>query len=168
MRRSRKSNTLKLFRVSVLSKKIDSQACYTPHAVKTVHAAPKHSDCISRYNITIDTFDSTVLTYNQLEACRKIVARCMRRHKAISTYLTCLKFTLPITAKSKNSRMGKGKGGVAAYVASVNKFDTIFILRNVTLSCASGILCKIAYKLPISLCLSIRSATRYHFSSVHS
>lgn len=160
----------KLFRSSLLNKKIDSQAVYKPHRMQVFagkHKIEKQTDGIARKHYAIVAFDSTIITYNQMEACRKIVVRRIKRHKAISTYLTCLKFTLPLTSKGEHSRMGKGKGGVLSYVARVKTFDTLFVLRNFTHACAAGILLQMAYKLPFRIGLRINSMTRSNFSGVH-
>jgi ribosomal protein L16/L10AE len=60
-----------------------------------------------------------------------------------------VRFTLPCTAKSKNARMGKGKGGVSSFVSRINELSPLFLLRNVNYICASRGAHDVSTKLPV-------------------
>jgi ribosomal protein L16/L10AE len=152
----------KLFRGSLLKKKRDSHVFYTNHHIENIAS----SCVIQRSNYIIASSDFIILNYNQIEACRKIIARRIRRLRPKGTYLNPLKFTLPFTSKSKNSRMGKGKGSVSHFVTRVKAFDTLFVLRNSTHACAARILLKVGHKLPMGVCLLVKSTRSYKLLSV--
>jgi ribosomal protein L16/L10AE len=137
----------KLFRTSLFEKKQDSNVLYNRHNVK----CNTLSYGITRFNCLIAISEFALLTHNQLEACRKIIARRIRKFKPKANYYSPLKFTLPTTVKSKNSRMGKGKGKFNIFIARVKAMEPIFILRNVTIGCALGLANKIRHKLPVAL-----------------
>jgi ribosomal protein L16/L10AE len=139
----------KLFRTSLFEKKHDSNVQYNVHNV--IYNTVSYG--IKRYNCMIAISEPALLTHNQIEASRKIVARRIRKFKPKASYYSPLKFTLPLTVKSKNSRMGKGKGKFSMFIASVKAMEPIFILRNVTSGCAVGLANKLRHKLPVALCV---------------
>jgi ribosomal protein L16/L10AE len=145
---------VKLFRSTLLKKKTAIHLMYNLHHIEQ---APTNNllGGIKRYNFILASLDFAILNYNQIEACRKIISRRIRRLKPKGFYILPLKFTLPCTEKSKNSRMGKGKGSVVQFVTRVKAFDTIFVLRNLTYACAARILLKVVHKLPMAISLFI-------------
>lgn len=159
----------KLFRTSLFEKKQESNVLYNRHNVQreTLHYG------ITRFNCMIAISEFALLTHNQLEACRKIIARRIRKCKPKASYYSPIKFTLPTTVKSKNSRMGKGKGKFNMFIARVKALEPIFILRDVTNGCAMGLANKIRHKLPVAVCVfrytysnsDAKLVDRYHFNT---
>lgn len=114
----------------------------------------------------ICSFSSLLLDYNKFESCRKVATRILKRQKPKGFFFPCFRFSLPYTRKSKNARMGKGKGGFSKFTHRLNSFSPLFFLHNVSLICATRVLIEIKYKLPISLCLlSIKSLVENSFFS---
>lgn len=147
----RRGRKYKLFRKCLLNKKKETSVVYNQHHVACNAGKIKLCDVLSSYYCIISPRDSAILTQNQLEACRKIVARRIRRIKPKASYYSPLTFTLPLTTKSKNSRMGKGKGKFSSFIARVKAMEPIFVLRNVPIGCAIGLANKMRHKLPVDL-----------------
>jgi ribosomal protein L16/L10AE len=106
----------------------------------------------------ICSFSSIILSSSQFESCRKVVTRIIRRQKPKASFLPLVKFTLPRTSKSKNARMGKGKGGIDGFVSRVDVFGSLFLLRGVSIICAAKICKQVQKKLNANICvLSLRS-----------
>ena len=115
---------------------------------------------LQRSNFYICAFNSFLLDNSQYESCRKIVTRIMRKQKPKAKFRTCVKFTLPYTSKSKNARMGKGKGGIVKYVNRLKMFGQLFYLQDVTAICAVKTMQQLQHKVPQKLCvLSIHTTT---------
>lgn len=72
--------------------------------------------------------ESGLLTARQIEACRQVINRTLKRKGKIwiRTFPD-----LPITAKPTEVRMGKGKGAVKAWVCSIKKGKILFELDGV-------------------------------------
>ena len=82
---------VKLFRSSLLDRQMDTHVMYSKHHIDSTASLCE----IKRSNYIIASLDFSVLNYNQIEACRKIIARRIRRLRPKGTYLNPLKFTLP-------------------------------------------------------------------------
>jgi ribosomal protein L16/L10AE len=95
---------------------------------------------------------SLLIDSNQLEACRKIISRVIRRQKPKTTFSCLIRVNTPYTSKAKNSRMGRGKGTFSKFVKMVYAYSPIFLLRNVSVFCAMSIINKIRHKLKHPLC----------------
>jgi ribosomal protein L16/L10AE len=104
-------------------------------------------------NYIITAATGTVLTQNQIEACRKVLVRILRRQKPKPTYISCLRLKLPYTQKSKNARMGKGKGSVMYSISRIGAGAAISVIRGARLVCATKALAQMEHKLPIHLSL---------------
>lgn len=91
------------------------------------------------------------ITKNQIESCRQLLSRFCKRYKG--QYKTIVRCNVPITAKSKNARMGKGKGSIDRLVAPLPSFSPIFIISNLSLQSVHIVTTKMNYKLPFRLCV---------------
>jgi ribosomal protein L16/L10AE len=110
------------------------------------------------HDFYICSFSGILLSSSQLESCRKVVTRIIRRQKPKASFLALAKFTLPYTSKSKNSRMGKGKGGIDSLMSRIDVFGPLFLLRGVSFICAVKICKQVQKKLQARTCvLSVRS-----------
>ena len=96
---------------------------------------------------------SFLVDFSKFDSCRKVATRILKRQKPKGFLFPCFKFTLPYTRKSKNARMGKGKGSFDKFVSTLNCYSPFFFLHNVSLICAARVLMQIEHKLPVSLCL---------------
>lgn len=83
---------------------------------------------------------------NHLEACRVAVARKMKGAGKLWINIFPHK---PVTKKPAETRMGKGKGELDHWVASVKRGKIIFEISGVPTSFAKIILRLIAFKLPL-------------------
>jgi len=98
------------------------------------------------------------MSSSQFESCRKVITRIIRRQKPKASFLPLVKFTLPLTSKSKNARMGKGKGGIDGFVSRIDVFGSLFLLRGVSIICAAKISKQVQKKLNAKVCvMAIRS-----------
>lgn len=77
-----------------------------------------------------------VTDLTQFEASRVIMTRELRRSRLLSRKKRSLWVypiaSWPFSKKSSQSRMGKGKGLISEYKASVARFSPVFKLRNIT------------------------------------
>jgi large subunit ribosomal protein L16 len=99
------------------------------------------------------SFSNALLTYSQLESCRKVVTRIIKRQKPKGMFLQSGVVSMPFTQKAKNARMGRGKGGIQGYVLCTKIYSALFVLRNVSSACASRAAAQIQKKLSIDVCL---------------
>lgn len=68
-----------------------------------------------------------VLLENQIEAFRRVIAKkSFKKAKLIRK----IKPTIPITAKSKNARMGKGKGKFKLYISNIKYGQKLFEIKS--------------------------------------
>lgn len=88
------------------------------------------------------------LKFKHIEACRKTLKRGLRKKGALWIRV----FTwAPVTKKSVGLRMGKGKGGIAYWIAPIKKGQIIFEINGVNLFKSISILRKALTKLPIKV-----------------
>ncbi|MGK0184825.1 MAG: large subunit ribosomal protein L16 [Verrucomicrobiales bacterium] len=87
----------------------------------------------------LQTLDRGWITSNQIEACRIAVNRYLKRKGKVWIRIFPHK---PITARPPETRMGKGKGAPAAWVAVVRPGNVLF-----ELSGASETVAKEAFRL---------------------
>lgn len=153
------STRKKLFRSLLLNQRI--RAAEISRAVFTGRM-PK----VKIQDFYISSFSSIIMSSSQFESCRKVITRIIRRQKPKASFLPLVKFTLPLTSKSKNARMGKGKGGIDEFVSRIDVFGSLFLLRGVSIICAAKISKQVQKKLNAKVCvMAIRS---YHIeSSMH-
>ena len=92
---------------------------------------------ISNKNIFLDGYfyivsnASCFLTRKQIEACLNVVRFYIKRYKKNKLFLNCVRFNIPITKKSKGSRMGSGKGKIKEYISKVNMNSVLFIFKKI-------------------------------------
>jgi ribosomal protein L16/L10AE len=94
--------------------------------------------------------NASFLTKNQVEACKKIINRDLKRTD--SSYSTMVQYNILKTQKASGSRMGKGKGKVVDRVAFIKKNETLFEFTNIHLPVLQNLISKIKYKLPVAIC----------------
>ena len=93
-------------------------------------------------------FESFFLNYTQLEAARQIIKRTTKRKGKLEI---CVLPDLGISNKSTSARMGKGKGKIKQWVASIPAGKVIFRLIGVSAFEAIPALKKGANKLPLKV-----------------
>lgn len=73
---------------------------------------------------------------NEIEASRILISKELRKLKLYSkkkkNFWLLVKFNLPYTKKSAQSRMGKGKGGIDSYKCYLNVNSIIFKMRGIS------------------------------------
>lgn len=106
---------------------------------------------LNKAEFVIMSANSFTITPNQIESCRKLLSRFCKRYKG--QFKTVIRCTVPITSKSKNARMGKGKGGIERLTLPLLAFTPIFLIRNVSSQSAHIVTTKMNYKLPFRLCV---------------
>jgi len=164
----KKGRKYKLFRNCILKAKKQTRVLYNKHHV-SVSGNAQYSD-MTLYDSIISASEYTIMTHNQVEACRKIVSRRIRKFKRFASYYSPLRFLMTTTVKSKNSRMGKGKGKFNSFVSCVKAMEPIFVLKNVTRGCAIGLANKMRHKLHVALtvhCYTDRKRDRMSFSNLN-
>ena len=94
----------------------------------------------------LQTLDRGWITSNQIEACRISINRFLKRKGKVWIRIFPHK---PITARPPETRMGKGKGAPAAWVAVVRPGNVLFELSGATESGAKEALRLAANKLGV-------------------
>lgn len=95
---------------------------------------------------SLQTMDSYLITFKQIEACRRTLKRGVKKEGTLSIKL----FTdQPIYKKSLASRMGKGKGNLSHWSSKVKKGRSIFEINGLHPLYARYVLSKSKTKLPI-------------------
>ena len=94
----------------------------------------------------IKTLDQGWITSRQIEAARVAVTRYMKREGQIWIRMFPDK---PITKKPAEVRMGKGKGGVEAWVAVVKRGRVMYEMDGIPEDVAREALRLAAHKLPV-------------------
>jgi len=89
---------------------------------------------------------SGTINARQIEAARRAITRKIKRKGKV---WICIFPNLPVTAKPNESRMGKGKGSVAFWVARVRGGTTLFEICGVPTQIAIEALKAGSNKLPI-------------------
>ena len=94
----------------------------------------------------IQAIERGVVTSQQIEACRVAVVRTFSRKGKFWKKIFPSK---PITKKPAETRMGKGKGGVDHWVATVKPGRVLFEVANVSIEEAKQALAKADTRLPV-------------------
>lgn len=94
----------------------------------------------------MQSLDRTWITAQQIEACRVTINRFFKRKGQVWIRIFPDK---PITKKPAETRMGKGKGGMSHYVATVRPGRILFEVGGITREEAQAALRLAAAKLPI-------------------
>lgn len=73
------------------------------------------------------------LTKKMVDSCVRIIRFYIKRATAKKNkkFINCIQFNIPLTKKSKKSRMGSGKGKVRKIISKVHMNSLMFIFRNV-------------------------------------
>jgi|SRR5680860_784838 large subunit ribosomal protein L16 len=101
---------------------------------------------LSNGTFGIKSLDTSFLTARQIEAARIAATRFMKREGALWIKIFPDK---PITKKPLEVRMGKGKGSVEYWVATVKPGRILFEIGGVPLDIAKEALRLAAQKLPV-------------------
>lgn len=96
------------------------------------------------------------ITAQQIEAVRVTLSRKLKKVGRLWLRLFPQK---PITAKPAETRMGKGKGNIDAWVAVVKRGRVLFEIDGLSETDAKKLLQQAAYKLPIKTRMVKRSET---------
>ena len=94
------------------------------------------------------------ITDRQIEAARRAIVREMKRRGKVWIRIFPAK---PYTQRAAESRMGKGKGGVEYYVATVKPGRVIFEVGGLPADIAVAALKHAQYKFPIKTKIVARS-----------
>ncbi len=90
--------------------------------------------------------ESGMLNFNQLEACRKVISRMIKRKGKVWIRVFP---DYPFTAKPISIRMGRGKGKVDVWVARISKGKVLFEVDGVVTSISKKALIAAKKKLPL-------------------
>ena len=86
------------------------------------------------------------LKFKQIEACRRTIKRGLTKQDNLWIKI----FTnIPITKKPSSSRMGKGKGNLAFWIANIKKGTVLFEISGLNMKKAEYVLEKSKTKLPV-------------------
>ncbi|MFZ9936529.1 MAG: 50S ribosomal protein L16 [Luteolibacter sp.] len=102
----------------------------------------------------LQTLDRGWMTNRQIEACRIAITRSLKRKGKVWIRIFPHK---SITARPPETRMGKGKGAVDAWVAVVRPGNVLFEVAGVTESAAREAMRLASYKLGIRTRLVARN-----------
>ncbi len=94
----------------------------------------------------LKTLENCWLTAQQIEAARQAISRRMNREGQLWIRIFPVK---PYTKKPLDTRMGKGKGDVAGYVAPITPGRILFEAEGVPFAVAKDAMRLAATKLPI-------------------
>ncbi len=101
---------------------------------------------ISFGSFGIKTLEEAWITSRQIEAARSAMTRYMKREGKVWIRIFPDK---PVTKKPLEVRMGKGKGGLSHYVATIKPGRVLFELDGVPIEVAQEALRLAAQKLPV-------------------
>lgn len=93
----------------------------------------------------IKTVETGWITEKQIEACRVTVVRAMKKGKLWIRIFP----SIPVSRKPLETRMGKGKGEPAFWVAPVKAGRVLFEISGVDEATAREIFRVVSYKLPV-------------------
>ena len=102
----------------------------------------------------LQTLDRGWMTNRQIEACRIAITRSLKRKGKVWIRIFPHK---SITSRPPETRMGKGKGAVDAWVAVVRPGNILFEVAGVTESAAREAMRLASYKLGIRTRLVVRN-----------
>lgn len=102
----------------------------------------------------IKTLETAWITSRQIEAARIAMTRYMKREGKVWIRIFPDK---PVTKKPLEVRMGKGKGGLSHYVATIKPGRVLFELDGVSREVAEEALRLAAQKLPVKTKFVVRT-----------
>jgi len=111
--------------------------------IKTID---KKNFYLNKGNLALKSIESGKIKFKQIESCRRTLKRGLKK---IGYYWIQLFTNIPIYKKSLASRMGKGKGNLAYWIANVKKGTILFEIGGINIKKAKYILIKSKTKLPI-------------------
>lgn len=97
-------------------------------------------------NVGLISLESGTLNFNQLESCRKVISRIIKRKGKVWIRVFP---DYPFTAKPVSVRMGRGKGKVEVWVARISKGKMLFEIDGVSESISKKALEAGKKKLPL-------------------
>ena len=101
---------------------------------------------INNGNLAIKSLEPGKINFKQIESCRRTIKRGLKK----IGYLWIQLFTnIPVYKKSLASRMGKGKGNLAYWIASIKKGTVLFEISGLNMKKAEYVLEKSKTKLPV-------------------
>lgn len=103
--------------------------------------------------VGLKSLETNLLWAKQLEAARKAIVHCTKRHGRIWFRVFPDK---PMTKKPSETRMGGGKGDVEGYAAPVKAGQIILELGGVSPDLAQQALARAAHKFPVKTVLVIK------------
>lgn len=96
----------------------------------------------------LKVIESGHITADQLEACRRIIIRSIRKAKGSKLWICVFPFH-STTRKPKDVRMGKGKGSHDQWVVTARAGKVLFELKGMSKSLAVRTFKHVATKLPL-------------------
>ena len=108
---------------------------------------------ISFGELALQTLESGKITAQQIEAARIAITRKVKRGAKLWIRIFPNK---PVTKKPAETRMGKGKGDVAGWVAPVKKGQLLYEISGVSEGLAREAFRLAAHKLPVKTKVVIR------------
>lgn len=99
-------------------------------------------------NFALQSMESGKMTYKQIEACRRALRRSFG--KLVKLWIRLFTYQ-QVTAKSSASRMGKGKGNLAYWIAPIKRGQILFEVYSDSLEKAYLYLTKASTKLPLKV-----------------
>ena len=93
------------------------------------------------------------LTRKQVEACINVVRFYIKRYKKNKNFINLIQFKIPVTKKSKGSRMGSGKGKIKEYISKINMNSILFIFKKIKLWKMFKIFKSLQFRLPMKIYL---------------
>jgi large subunit ribosomal protein L16 len=116
---------------------------------------PFFSSNKSRGDVSVIAVERGILEKNIIESFRRVITRRLKRLGKINIPLT---FNIPISAKPKGMRMGKGKGKISKYVARVGSGTVLLDIHTFNMPIAAEALSKSLYKLPLKTEIRLRNS----------
>jgi large subunit ribosomal protein L16 len=113
---------------------------------KVGHNKPFISSNLCSGDVFVIAAERGILKKEIMESFRRVVTRELNRLGKINIPLT---FNIPVSGKSMNSRMGKGKGKVLKHIARISSGTVLLEIKTCETQIAIQALSKALHKLPI-------------------
>lgn len=101
----------------------------------------------------VKALESGKLQYHQIESMRRVLIRFCKKTSKLWFHPI---FSVSLTKKPSEVRMGKGKGKLDSWVANVISGQILIEIENLSAEKAGVLFRKIANKAPIKLCFTRR------------
>lgn len=89
----------------------------------------KNNNFLFKNSFALRALTSSFISVKQLEAARKSIMHCTKR---VGKLIIRIFPDKPITARTKESRMGSGKGSVEYWAANIRPNEFIFEINNLS------------------------------------